>query len=60
MKRHYPMACRSLLCGETSCPNTCPHLPELEDFRAWQHRTHARQPDPIWCPGVWESTNHTD
>ena len=52
--RAFPLACRSLYCGETSCPATCQHLPELEAFQAWQQQTSARRPDPIWCPTVWQ------
>lgn len=52
--RAYPLACRSLYCGELSCSATCHHLPELEAFRAWQQRTGAHQQDPIWCPTIWQ------
>lgn len=52
--RTYPMPCRSLYCGEILCPATCPHLPELEAFRAWKQRTNAHQPDPIWSPTIWQ------
>lgn len=54
MKRTYPLWCRSLYCGETVCPEACQHLPELQEFKAWQQRTNAHQPDPIWCPTIWE------
>ena len=54
MKRTYPMWCRSLYCGETACPETCQHLPELQEFKAWQQRTSAHQPDPIWSPTIWQ------
>ena len=52
--RTYPMPCRSLHCGEILCPATCPHLPELEAFKAWKQRTNAHQPDPIWSPTIWQ------
>jgi hypothetical protein len=52
-KRTYPQFCRSLYCGETTCPDTCPHLTELQDFKAWQQETKAVQPDPVWAPNVW-------
>lgn len=54
MTRIYPQWCRSLYCGETACPAGCPHLAELEEFKAWQQRTNARQADPIWSPTVWQ------
>jgi hypothetical protein len=52
-QRTYPQLCRSLFCGETSCPQTCSNLPELLDFKAWQQQHNAFQPDPIWAPTVW-------
>lgn len=54
MTRTYPQWCRSLSCGETACPAGCPHLPELQEFKAWQQRTNAHQPDPIWSPTIWQ------
>jgi hypothetical protein len=54
--RHYPMACRSLYCGEVSCPATCSNLPELQAFKAWKDRTKAVQADPIWSPGYYKAT----
>lgn len=53
--RAYPMSCRSLYCGEINCPATCPHLPELQEFKAWQQRTDAKQPDAIWSPTIWQA-----
>jgi hypothetical protein len=52
-QRAYPMACRSLYCGETSCPATCPELPELQAFKAWRDRTRA-QPISQWHPCIYE------
>jgi hypothetical protein len=54
-QRAFPMACRSLYCGETSCPATCPHLAELEAFREWKQRTNAQRVDPIWAPTIWQA-----
>jgi hypothetical protein len=54
--RTYPAWCRSLYCGETTCPATCPHLAELQEFKAWQKQTKATQPDPIWSPTIWASS----
>jgi len=51
--RFFPMPCRSLYCGKTTCPASCEHLPELQAFKAWQQRTSAHQPDPIWTPAAW-------
>lgn len=51
--RFVPMPCQSLYCGEIVCSATCPHLPELQAFHAWQQRTNAYQPDPIWSPTAW-------
>lgn len=51
--RFYPMPCRSLYCGETTCPETCPHQQELQAFQQWRQQTNAYQPDPIWCPTAW-------
>jgi hypothetical protein len=53
--RTYPAWCRSLYCGETTCPPTCPHLAELQEFKTWQQQTKATQPDPIWSPTVWKA-----
>jgi hypothetical protein len=54
-KRFFPISCRSLYCGETNCPATCPNLPDLTAFNAWKHRTKATQPDPIWSPTCWQA-----
>ncbi len=54
-QRAYPMACRSLLCGETTCPADCPNLPALQAFNAWRERANARQVDPIWAPTIWQA-----
>lgn len=57
-QRAYPMACRSLYCGELGhCPATCPNLPERLAFLEWKERTNARQVDPIWAPTIWQA-NH--
>jgi hypothetical protein len=53
--RSYPLSCRSLYCGETACPKTCPHLAELQEFKAWRTETGAVQPDPIWAPTLWKA-----
>jgi hypothetical protein len=53
--RHYPMACRSINCGQTQCPAGCPELPALQRFQAWQRATEATQPDPVWAPTYWEA-----
>lgn len=55
--RSYPFSCRSMYCGETTCPATCKHLPALNEFKAWRKRTNAIQEDPIWCPGMWTAQN---
>ena len=56
-RRWYPMACRSLYCGSTGADCAgCPELPAREAFEAWRRETQARQPDPIWSPGLWEAT----
>ncbi len=52
-QRAYPMACRSLYCGEVACPSTCPHLPELQAFKEWKERTNA-EPVSIWSPCIYE------
>jgi hypothetical protein len=54
-KRFSPISCRSLYCGETTCPATCPNLPELAAFNAWKQCTNATQPDPIWSPTCWQA-----
>lgn len=54
-QRAYPMACRSLFCGEVACPADCPHLPQLQAFHQWKERTNARQVDPIWAPTIWQA-----
>jgi hypothetical protein len=55
--RTYPLSCRSLYCGETTCPQTCPHLSELQEFKAWRTETKAIQIDPIWAPTLWCAQN---
>jgi hypothetical protein len=54
--RFYPMNCRSLHCGEVSCPATCPNLPELQAFKAWRERTGAVKADHIWSPNCYKAT----
>ena len=51
--RSYPMSCRSMFCGEVSCPATCPHLAELQEFKAWKKANNAVQSDPIWSPSIY-------
>jgi len=53
--RHYPVSCRSINCGQTQCPASCPELPALRRFQAWQRATDATQPDPVWAPTYWEA-----
>jgi hypothetical protein len=55
--RTYPQFCRSLYCGETTCPETCQHLPELQAFKTWKQQTNAKQPDPVWSPTIWLATS---
>lgn len=54
--RVYPFPCQSMQCGRTTCPATCPALPELEEFKAWREATAAVKPDPIWSPTFWKAT----
>jgi len=55
-QRAYPMACRSLYCGELGhCPATCPHLGEKQEFVDWVIETHAQPVDPIWSPNIWQA-----
>lgn len=59
-QRAYPMACRSLYCGETdrngeTCRN-CENRPALDEFEAWR-AAHAAVPvDPVWSPCLYAST----
>lgn len=56
-KQAYPMACRSINCGELGhCPATCPHLEEKQAFCDWVIKHQARQVDPIWAPTIWQAT----
>ena len=55
--RTYPISCQSNYCGVTTCPSTCPGLPDLTAFQAWKERTKATKPDPIWCPTVYQATH---
>jgi hypothetical protein len=56
-KRFYPMSCRSLYCGEVSCPANCSSLPELTEFKRWKERTGATIKDPIWGSTCYEAAN---
>jgi hypothetical protein len=58
-QRAYPMACRSLYCGETNCPATCSELPALQEFKAWRSRTNA-QPISQWHPCIYEGVTDAD
>ncbi len=51
--RVYPACCTSANCGATSCPETCPMLPVLTEFKAWRDRTGAVVSEPVWCPTVY-------
>ena len=56
-QRAYPMACRSLYCGQTGfCPTDCPHLPEKQAFLAWVVDNRAQVVDPVWAPTIWQAT----
>jgi len=52
--RIYPTGCTSAYCGKTKCPEDCPRLPLLRDFKAWVETTGAKVTDPIWSPTVYE------
>lgn len=47
-----------MTCGKIECPNDCQFLPALQEFEEWRARTKARQPDPTWCPTVWEGEGY--
>jgi len=54
--RVYPSACTSAFCGRLECPEDCPRLPALADFKAWREATQAVVADRVWCPNVYTAT----
>lgn len=53
--RIYPGTCTSAMCGRMTCPETCPHLGTLREFKAWRDQHAAKPADPIWSPLVYEA-----
>lgn len=53
-KRRYPSCCTAYYCGETDCPEDCPWLPRLREFKEWVASTGAVETDPIWSPNYFE------